>query len=60
MDFYESCAGANQVVKNKPLISIVVPTFNQKEFLIKALRSLRDQELCVEVIVVDGCSTDGR
>tara|TARA_Y100000588_G_scaffold1488_1_gene2153 strand:- start:10140 stop:11033 length:894 start_codon:yes stop_codon:yes gene_type:complete len=59
VDFYESCAGANQVVKNKPLISIVVPTFNQKEFLIKALSSLRDQELCVEVIVVDGCSTDG-
>ena len=46
-------------MKNEPLISIVVPTFNQKEFLIKALRSLRDQELRVEIIVVDGYSADG-
>nr|HIA86902.1 glycosyltransferase [Gammaproteobacteria bacterium] len=46
------------MIKELP-ISIIVPTFNQKEFLVKALRSLRYQELRVEIIVVDGCSTDG-
>lgn len=49
----ESCA------RSLPKISIVIPSYNQVQFLRKALDSLRGQEYPhLEVIVVDGASTD--
>lgn len=42
-----------------PLITIVVPSYNQGGFLDDALRSIFDQQLPVEVFVMDGGSTDG-
>jgi len=42
-----------------PLISIVVPSFNQAQYLAETLQSLVDQNyLRLEVIVQDGLSTD--
>lgn len=41
-----------------PLVTVVVPSFNQGEFLDQALSSIFDQELAVEVFVVDGGSSD--
>jgi glycosyltransferase involved in cell wall biosynthesis len=42
------------------LISIIIPTRNERENIIKLLESIRLQTYRpIEVIVVDGCSTDG-
>lgn len=46
-------------MKDKPLVSVVVPTFNSEGFLEECLRSVRGQTYpCIEVIVVDNYSTD--
>ena len=42
----------------EPLVTIVVPSFNQGRFLDDALTSIFQQELPVEVFVLDGGSTD--
>ena len=44
----------------KPLVSVVIPCFNYGEFVAEAIQSILRQTLKdVEVIVVDGGSTDG-
>ena len=44
---------------SKPLVSVVVPTFNSERFLEECLRSIREQTYSnVEVIAVDNYSTD--
>lgn len=42
----------------KPLVTIVVPSFNQGRFLDDALASIFEQDLDVEVFVLDGGSVD--
>lgn len=43
-----------------PLISIVIPSYNQGEFLAETLESIFRQDYpCLEVMVIDGGSTDG-
>lgn len=45
--------------KNDPLISVIVPSFNQGQFLKQALASIFKQNYArLEVIVMDGGSTD--
>lgn len=45
---------------NKPTFSIVTPSFNQREFLMEALESVRRQnDGNVEHLIFDGGSTDG-
>lgn len=45
----------------QPLISIVVPVYNVKQFLTKCLNSIIGQTYSnLEIIVVDDGSTDGR
>lgn len=45
---------------NRPLVSVVIPTFERKEFLLRAIRSVCRQTLTdFEIIVVDNSSTDG-
>lgn len=41
------------------MITIVIPTYNQAPFIERTLRSVLDQSVRAEVIVVDGGSTDG-
>lgn len=43
---------------NKPLVTVVVPSFNQGQFLDQALSSIFQQKISMEVFVMDGGSTD--
>jgi len=48
------------MLKERPLLSIIVPSFNQAEFLGATLDSIFGQKyLPHEVLVMDGASTDG-
>jgi len=42
-----------------PLVTVAVPSFNQKRYLEDALSSIFKQDIPVEVFVIDGGSTDG-
>ena len=47
-----------KVVK-KPLISVILPTYNKRDSLVKSLRSIQIQSLKnIEIIIVDDSSTD--
>ena len=44
---------------NKPLISIIVPSYNKKDFLLKSIRSIQNQNFKnIEIIIVNDCSQD--
>jgi hypothetical protein len=44
---------------NKPLISIILPSYNRQETLMISIRSIQNQSLKnIEIIIVDDCSTD--
>ena len=44
---------------NKPLLSVVIPTWNRAHVVCEAIESaLNQHDRKVEVIVVDDCSTD--
>ena len=49
----------NITVDNKPLISVVVTTYNKKDILLKSIRSIQNQKFTnIEIIIVDDCSND--
>lgn len=45
--------------KSNPLISVIIPFFNQTEFLEEAIKSIYEQTSTdFEILIVDDCSTD--
>ena len=45
--------------ENKPLISLVLPSYNKAEILMKSIRSIQNQSFKnIEIIIIDDCSTD--
>ncbi len=43
---------------NNSLVSVVIPAYNSEKYIIQALASALLQDLPLEIIVVDDCSTD--
>ncbi len=44
---------------SKPFVSVVLPTYNKEDTLMKSIRSIQNQSLKnIEIIIVDDCSTD--
>ena len=44
---------------NNPLISVILPSFNKENVLMKSVRSIQNQSIKnIEIIIVDDCSSD--
>ena len=43
-----------------PLVSVIVPVYNQEQYIEKMIESIILQEMCfpIEIIIGDDCSTD--
>ena len=47
-------------MNNNPLVSVIIPTYNRKDFVAKAIESVLSQTYKnLEIIVIDDCSVDG-
>ena len=56
----DSTADQNRSSRSERLLTVVIPHFNQKEFLPRAVASILEGEASeVEIIIVDDGSTDG-
>ena len=65
VDFCKICLDEQLINKtkieynNKPIISVVIPSYNKKNFLIKSVRSIQNQNFQnIEIIIVNDASTD--
>ena len=64
-EFVEIC-NANKLLdsdkitaSDNPLISLIVPSFNKKDEIMKSIRSIQNQSFKnIEIIIIDDCSTD--
>ena len=43
----------------KPLVSVIMPVYNGEKYIGKAIRSVLEQNVPAEILVIDDCSTDG-
>jgi succinoglycan biosynthesis protein ExoO len=50
---------ANQRVTGRPAVSVLIPAYNVADYLDASVASALGQDVEVEVIIVDDCSTDG-
>jgi glycosyltransferase involved in cell wall biosynthesis len=64
-DYYTLCNGGRLITSekfeysNEPLISIIVPSYNKENEILKSIRSIQNQSLKnIEIIIVDDCSID--
>ena len=43
---------------NKPLVSVIMPVYNGEKYIRKAVESVYEQEVSLELLVIDDGSTD--
>ena len=43
----------------KPLVSVIMPVYNGEKYIGKAVESVLAQDVSLEILVIDDCSTDG-
>jgi len=49
----------DQIMKDEPLISVVMPVYNTEKFVAEAIESILAQTFTdFEIIIIDDCSTD--
>ncbi len=49
-----------RLFRERPLVSVIVPSMNEKETILKTIRSLQEQTYNnLQIIISDDCSTDG-
>ena len=58
--FEEKLIDSNKIeYDNKPLISIILPSYNKQKNLLKSIRSIQNQSFKnIEIIIINDCSTD--
>lgn len=44
---------------HKPIVSVIIPAYNCSQYIERAIESVLYQEVPLEIIVVDDCSSDG-
>ena len=64
-NFYKLCLeekllnNESFTLNEKPLISVLIISYNKKNELLKSIRSIQNQSLKnIEIIIVNDCSTD--
>ena len=66
-DFLNQCLNGNLIndktlfkSSEEPLVSVVIPIYNSKDFITRAIRSVQNQNLLnIEIILIDDVTTDG-
>ena len=49
----------NHILSNNPKISAIIPVYNARKYILRALRSIQNQNMeDIEIILVDDCSKD--
>ena len=46
-------------MKNEPLVSVIIPAYNCEKYIGKAVESVLEQDVPLEVLIIDDCSADG-
>lgn len=55
----EKLIKSKKITDYKPIISIILPSFNKSNVIMKSIRSIQNQSFKnIEIIIVDDCSTD--
>ena len=44
---------------SEPQLTIIMPVYNERSFVLEILRRVRELPIDKEIIIVDNCSTDG-
>ena len=47
------------VAQTEPMISVVIPVFNERDYILSIIERVKDAGVVHEIVVVDDCSTDG-
>ena len=55
----DNASAVKEVFAKEPLITVVIPVYNEEVTILQVLSRVQELELHKEIIVVDDCSTDG-